>query len=525
MPEVLDRNDAASEFGDMAAMMLWRPESIGRSFTLRNRRGKRIPVTMTPDGLILSRTNPVTKEDVEYAITGLKRAWQQSDQPPNSLSDTYQEKVRHRINDAELHLGWGELEESLNAVAEGWELLHEGSNAEENPSESDKEKCRRILAEEDSGRLQPFRRVNMSRRNPQTGMTSKGRRMYEHVKKSGSSYAPSAVVYGAAKKHRGTGLVTKSWAKKHGYPIPNLDIEDMRKKNAEEDIVIQYGVVPNEYKTKGGWLPVIWVNGKQYGSTYSDFTYDREDALIAAKERAEEEASRYTGDWNIMVYQKEERSNPDDEIDEGEILDELIELAGNSRNFSEKKAESLASMIFDYASGDIVEDERYGRIVEMTPSDILRKVDKFADTHGVEAIYEGDDGLLSTRGGRLVAEYLNSGDTYNLTLLYDYDDESFSFTTYGDWVEEWEKEKFADTMEIRLDNLSRDHQLGGTALITMRGPYAAAKAERDQSIAGSHWETDDDDFAYAIVVDHPDLVDELENDGYDVNTDDYSPPD
>ncbi|MDX1421503.1 MAG: PcfJ domain-containing protein [Kiloniellales bacterium] len=58
------------------------------------------------------------------------------------------------------------------------------------------------------------------RSNPTTGMTAKGRRMERHVAKSGSAYAPSAVVYAAAK--RGTkGLVTREWAKKHGYPSPN----------------------------------------------------------------------------------------------------------------------------------------------------------------------------------------------------------------------------------------------------------------------------------------------------------------
>ena len=56
--------------------------------------------------------------------------------------------------------------------------------------------------------------------NPQTGMTAKGKRMYESVKASGSAYAPSAVVYGAAKRGA-KGLVTSQWAKEHGYPKPN----------------------------------------------------------------------------------------------------------------------------------------------------------------------------------------------------------------------------------------------------------------------------------------------------------------
>jgi hypothetical protein len=51
-------------------------------------------------------------------------------------------------------------------------------------------------------------------------MTAKGKRMYEKVKEGGTAYAPSAVVYGAAKRGE-KGLVKKKWAKEHGYPKPN----------------------------------------------------------------------------------------------------------------------------------------------------------------------------------------------------------------------------------------------------------------------------------------------------------------
>jgi hypothetical protein len=53
------------------------------------------------------------------------------------------------------------------------------------------------------------------------GMTAKGQRMEEDIAAQGSAYAPSAVVYAAAKRQPGTGLVTKKWAKSHGYPKPN----------------------------------------------------------------------------------------------------------------------------------------------------------------------------------------------------------------------------------------------------------------------------------------------------------------
>lgn len=62
--------------------------------------------------------------------------------------------------------------------------------------------------------------LNLLQHNPLAGMTTKGRRMYKHIKEAGTSYAPSAVVYARAKANPGTGLVTSSWAKEHRYPPP-----------------------------------------------------------------------------------------------------------------------------------------------------------------------------------------------------------------------------------------------------------------------------------------------------------------
>jgi hypothetical protein len=73
----------------------------------------------------------------------------------------------------------------------------------------------------DDDDVEPSPPRKRKRSNPQTGMTAKGRRMYEHVKEAGSAYAPSAVVYAAAKRRPGTGLVTAEWAREHAYPKPN----------------------------------------------------------------------------------------------------------------------------------------------------------------------------------------------------------------------------------------------------------------------------------------------------------------
>ncbi len=75
-------------------------------------------------------------------------------------------------------------------------------------------------------------------------------------------------------------------------------------------------------------------------------------------------------------------------------------------------------------------------------------------------------------------------------------------------------------MKIKLDNLDdRD----GCVMITCDNQEAA---KHDQSIAGSMWEAPGDmDIAYAMPLDHPNLLDELKKEGYEINEDDYCSPD
>jgi len=56
----------------------------------------------------------------------------------------------------------------------------------------------------------------------------------------------------------------------------------------------------------------------------------------------------------------------------------------------------------------------------------LEKVDKIINAHGIEAI-RGEYGI--------VAHYVNTGDTYNATLLHDVNKNKLYLTTWGDWVE------------------------------------------------------------------------------------------
>jgi hypothetical protein len=74
--------------------------------------------------------------------------------------------------------------------------------------------------------------------------------------------------------------------------------------------------------------------------------------------------------------------------------------------------------------------------------------------------------------------------------------------------------------KIKLDNMDRDD---GSVLVTCEDSDVA---EEHHSIAGSNWEAPSDmTGAYAIISDSPDLVAELEKEGYDVDSSEYCWPD
>jgi len=77
-----------------------------------------------------------------------------------------------------------------------------------------------------------------------------------------------------------------------------------RKKNGE--VLIEWAAVPNEDKRRGGWLPIIWINGRQTGDVWGR-GYDLDDAALLAQRAASEEAARYIGDWKITILLKKRR--------------------------------------------------------------------------------------------------------------------------------------------------------------------------------------------------------------------------
>ena len=76
--------------------------------------------------------------------------------------------------------------------------------------------------------------------------------------------------------------------------------------------------------------------------------------------------------------------------------------------------------------------------------DFLRAADKAIDAHGVEPLALGPDGQKKYNldyEDREIAYYVNTGDTYSATLLYDPEDDKVYLTTWGDWLQAWERSK------------------------------------------------------------------------------------
>lgn len=83
-------------------------------------------------------------------------------------------------------------------------------------------------------------------------------------------------------------------------------------------------------------------------------------------------------------------------------------------------------------------DDRLGKLVRKmkrasnrNAEALLREADEVIDGFGVEAIRDGD--------GDVIAEYVNTGDTYNPTFVWDYGEEEMYYTSWGDWVEDYER--------------------------------------------------------------------------------------
>ncbi len=75
---------------------------------------------------------------------------------------------------------------------------------------------------------------------------------------------------------------------------------------------------------------------------------------------------------------------------------------------------------------------------EVAVDDALEVANKILKGHGIEAIRSGQY-LVDHYFRDIVALYVNMGDTYETTLLYETDKDRFLVTSWGDWVERNER--------------------------------------------------------------------------------------
>jgi hypothetical protein len=70
------------------------------------------------------------------------------------------------------------------------------------------------------------------------------------------------------------------------------------------EILIEYGAVANA-DADLGYVPRIWVDGRGQGPPYSPHHATRDEAMAAALIAANDEASRYLGDYSPVVSRNE----------------------------------------------------------------------------------------------------------------------------------------------------------------------------------------------------------------------------
>lgn len=86
-----------------------------------------------------------------------------------------------------------------------------------------------------------------------------------------------------------------------------------------------------------------------------------------------------------------------------------------------------AKVVRDLIHGKISGDE-FGFVHYYHAEKVLLAVNKIIDAHGVESVYD-------RRCADPVVRYINMGDTYDATLLYDYTTDTFRVGCWGDYVE------------------------------------------------------------------------------------------
>jgi hypothetical protein len=81
--------------------------------------------------------------------------------------------------------------------------------------------------------------------------------------------------------------------------------------------------------------------------------------------------------------------------------------------------------------------ELHRKMESLDPYEVMMQANKYMAAHGVEVIRSAN--YWKAYYGDIIAEYVNMGDSYILTLIYDNDRDSFYVTAWGDYVETQER--------------------------------------------------------------------------------------
>jgi len=126
----------------------------------------------------------------------------------------------------------------------------------------------------------------------------------------------------------------------------------------------------------------------------------------------------------------------------------MVKEIRDSLNISDKKAREILLLINDRIDQDKYLNSMPGWTYIHKYSwheRVLEICNKLIGGYGMESYF------LSGRSKPLFS-YVNTGDTYNCTVLYDYEEAKFLITSYGDWLENPERQ--AELFELSLDHIN-----------------------------------------------------------------------
>lgn len=124
---------------------------------------------------------------------------------------------------------------------------------------------------------------------------------------------------------------------------------------------------------------------------------------------------------------------------------ELVEAA---EVWTPQKGDKVSLQGLQEAFSQWIDDDTLRQVEEILDEggkDALQQADRLLEHHGTEEIRDED--VWDNYYGDAVALYSNSGDTYNVTVIYDIEEGEFYLTSYGDWLEAYEHQKKLEAEE------------------------------------------------------------------------------